>query len=317
MSSKSASAGDLDPQVTHAVGRRAVLSLLGVLVASLGCRSETAKPAHNARKKLRMDAVELFPADLDVVLRVDLARMRAALGPATDNLSGRVRSELNADDELVARAIERARVAWLGMRIADLDKGDRVLVVEGDVEDLRPDPGVFQLVDPPLGEGVTTFERRGPIARDATARIHLLGARTIAFVSGVEVDGVERILLRGPDPGRRDPPADGLVSADLRGRRLPVELERRFPSIGAIIRGVKRARASVTMVDDGLRAEVEIATASENASTKLEGFLSALREGGQSSRYAELFDGMRVERLERAVQVKWVVPLELLRHLMP
>jgi len=241
--------------------------------------------------------------------------MRAALGPMANGLSSRMGSEIDARDELAARAIERARVAWIGTRLADIETGDRVLVIEGDIEDLRPDPDIFQLLDPPLSDVIKTFERRGPLSRDATARVHLLGARTIVFVSGVEVDSVERVLLRGADPGRRDPPAEGLLSADLRARRLPPGLERRFPSIGAIVRGIERARASVTMVDEGLQADVEVMTVSNVASTKVEVFLNALREGGQGSRYALLFDGLHVEKIERAVRVKWLVPIEMLRKL--
>jgi hypothetical protein len=241
--------------------------------------------------------------------------MRAALGPVANGLSSRMGSEMDARDALAAKAIERARVAWIGTRLADVESGDRVLVVEGDVEDLRPDADVFRELDPPLSDAIKTFERRGPLARDATARVHLLGGRTIMFVSGVEVDGVERVLLRGADPGRRDPTADGLLSADLRARRLPPSLERRFPSIGAIVRGIERARASVTMVEEGLQADVEVMTVSNAASTKLEVFLNALREGGQGSRYAVLFDGLHVERIEHAVRVKWLVPIEMLRKL--
>ncbi len=315
MSLKLANEDDGDAYEMRAVGRRAFLGVLSVVAANVACSSTAPKLARSTKRKEQLDAVELFPADLDLVLRVDLARMRAALGPMANGLSSRVGSEIDARDELAAKAIERARVAWIGTRLADIETGDRVLVVEGDVEDLRPDPGIFQLLDPPLSDVIKTFERRGPISRDATARVHLLGARTIVFVSGVEVDGVERILLRGADPGRRDPPADGLLSADLRGRRLPPGLERRFPSIGAIVRGIERARASVTMVDEGLQADVEVMTVSSAASTKLEGFLNALREGGQGSRYAVLFDGLHVERIERAVRVKWLVPIEMLRRL--
>jgi hypothetical protein len=308
---------DFEEDATRTIGRRALVGVMGLALATVACGgANTAKSSHTASTKKRFDAIDLFPADLDVVLRVDLARMRASLGPMTDGLSERVQSEMDARDELASRAIERARVAWIGTRIADIEAGDRVMVIEGDVEDLRPDPSLFQLLDPPLSDAITTFDRRGPLSRDATARIHLLGGRTMVFVSGVEVDGVERVLLRGADPGRRDPPADGLLSADVRGRRLPAEMERRFPSIGAIVRGVKRARASVTMVDDGLRADVEVATASGAAGSKLESFLKALREGGQGSRYAALFDGMRVERLEQAVRVTWLVPVETLRPLL-
>jgi hypothetical protein len=315
VSSKLANDNDCNAHEIRAVSRRAFLAVSSIVATNVACSSTAPKQVRSTKRKTQIDAVELFPADLDLVLRVDLARMRAALGPMANGLSSRMGSEIDKHDELAAKAIERARVAWIGTRLADIETGDRVLVVEGDVEDLRPDAGIFQVLDPPLSDAIKTFERRGPVARDATARIHLLGARTIAFVSGVEVDGVERVLLRGADPGRRDPPADGLLSADLRGRRLPPALERRFPSIGAIVRGIERARASVTMVDEGLHADVEVMTVSNAASTKLEGFLKALREGGQGSRYAVLFDGLHVERIERAVRVKWLVPIELLRKL--
>lgn len=315
MSSKLANDDERAAHEMRGLGRRAFLGVVGVVATNVACSSTAPKRTRSTKRKAQIDAVELFPADLDLVLRVDLARMRAALGPVANGLSSRVGVEIDARDELAAKAIERARVAWIGTRLADIETGDRVLVVEGDVEDLRPDPGIFQLLDPPLSDAVKTFERRGPVSRDATARIHLLGARTIVFVSGVEVDGVERVLLRGADPGRRDPPADGLLSADLRARRLPPGLERRFPSIGAIVRGIERARASVTMVDEGLQADVEVMTVSSAASTKLEGFLNALREGGQGSRYALLFDGLHVERIERVVRVKWLVPIEMLRKL--
>jgi hypothetical protein len=222
-------------------------------------------------------------------------------------------ADLKLDDTLVLRALERARVVWIGTRFADMDTGDRVLIVEGDVEDVRPDPDTFQETGPPLIEGVKSFERRGPLTRDATARIHLLGAQTIVFITGVEVDGVERVLLRGPDPGRRDPPAEGIVSADVRGRRLPPQVERKFPSLGAIARGIKRVQVSVTLVDDQVRADIEVRTMSPAESIKLAKFVDALREGGQSGRYATLFEGLRVERVEHTVHMKWFAPVDLLR----
>ncbi len=315
MSSKRVNAFQSDAAAVTKIGRRAILSILGLAVSNLACASNAAPRAATPPKRRHIDAAELLPGDLDAVLRIDLARMRAALGPMTQSLSARVGAEVDGQDELAAKAIERARVVWIGTRLADMDTGDRVLIIEGDVEDLRPDPIVFHKLDPPFSDDVKTFERRGPLSRNATARIHLLGERTIVFVSSVEADGVERILRRGADPDRRDPPADGLLSADVRGRRLPPQLERRFPSIGSIVRGINRARASVTMVDEGLKLDIEVTNGSIPASTKLEGFLKALREGGQGSRYAVLFEEMHVERIEQAVRVKWLVPLEMLQKL--
>ncbi len=315
MSSKRVNAIAPEAQTMNQMGRRALLSLMGLAASTVACASTSPRRGASKPKRRHVDAVELLPGDLDAVLRIDLARMRAALGPITQSLSTRVGSEVDVQDELATKAIERARVVWIGTRLTDMDTGDRVLIIEGDVEDLRPDPVVFHVVDPPLSDDVKTFERKGPLSRNATARIHLLGARTIVFVSSVEADGVERILRQGADPDRRDPPADGLLSADVRGRRLPPQFERRFPSIGSIVRGINRARASVTMVDEGVKLDIEVTNVSTPASRKLEGFLSALREGGQGSRYATLFDGLSVERIEQAVRVKWIVPIEMIQKL--
>jgi hypothetical protein len=42
------------------------------------------------------------------------------------------------------------------------------------------------------------------------------------------------VLRDGADERRGDPSREGVVSVDVRARRLPASLERRFPSIGAI-----------------------------------------------------------------------------------
>ncbi len=313
MSSNPANVSESEARTARPTPRRIFLGTLVLGLVNVACSSTTQRTVKSAKRKKYFDAVELFPADLDLVLRVDLARMRVALGPMAQSLSSKVSADLKLDDALMLRALEHARVAWIGTRIADLESGDRVLIVEGDVEDIRPDADTFTELDPPLMEGVRSFERRGPLARDATARIHLLGSQTILFTTGVEVDGVERVLMRGPDPGRRDPRAEGIVSADLRGRRLPSRFERKFPSIGSIARGVKRVQASVTLVDDQVHADFEVATNSSTESTKLAKFLNALREGGQAGRYAVFFDGLHVERVEQAVQIKWVARVDLLR----
>ena len=313
MSSNPAKVVESKAPAARAIPRRSLLGVLGLGAINVACRSTTPRAAKSPERRQHFDAVELFPADLDLVVRVDLARMRVALGPMAQSLSSKMSADLELDDALMLRALEQARVAWIGTRIGDMETGDRVLVVEGDVEDVRPDGDVFTEMDPPLVEGVKSFERRGPLARDATARIHLLGSQTILFTTGVEVDGVERVLLHGPDPGRRDPRAEGILGLDVRGRRLPPRLERKFPSIGSIARGVKRVQANVTLVDDQVRADFEVTTNSAAEGTKLTKFLNALREGGQASRYAVFFDGLQVERVEHVVRMKWVAPVDLLR----
>ncbi|MRG95219.1 hypothetical protein [Polyangium spumosum] len=299
--------------------RRALLLGLFALGSAAACGGEVPAPKSPRKRKGKresLDPAELFPADLDLVVRVDLGRMRAQLGPLAEVLSARVEDESGGEEAIVSLAITRAKVVWIGLRAADAEAGDRVLVVEGDVEDVRPDPGIFRLVDPPIADDVRTWERRGPLGRATTARIHAFGTRMIMFVTPVEADSVARVLEEGPDDRRRDPAAEGLVSVDLRARRLPPSLERRFPSIASIIGGLDRARASAVMVGDALRIDAEITAGTGQAAGKAENLLRALREGGQGSRYAALFEDVRIERIDRSVRVRWDFSSEVLRAML-
>ena len=297
--------------------RRALMLGLGALAFTAACGGEVPAPqAPRKGKGAFLDPAELFPADLDLVLRVDLGRMRSQLGPLAEVLSARVEEESGGEEALVSQAIARAKVVWIGLRAADAEAGDRVLVVEGDIEDVRPDPGIFHLVDPPLADDIRSWERKGPLGRATTARVHAFADRMIMFVTPVEVDSVDRVLAKGPDDRRRDPAAEGLISADLRARRLPPSLERRFPSIASIIGGLERARATAVMVGDALRVDAEILAGTGQAAGKAENLLRALREGGQGSRYAALFEDMRIERVDRAVRVRWDFSSDVLRALL-
>ncbi len=304
-------------RVPKAEARRALVLGIGALAFTAACGPEVPAPKAPVRGKREiLDPAEFFPADLDLVVRVDLGRMRAQLGPLADVLAERALAESAGEEALVSLAIARAKVVWIGLRAADAEAGDRVLVVEGDVEDLRPDPRTFRPVDPPISDEIRSWERTGPLRRAATARIHAFAGRVIAFVTPIEVDSVDRILAKGPDARRRDPSAEGLISVDLRARRLPPSLERRFPSIASIIGGLDRARATAAMVGESLRVDAEITAVSGPAASKAEGLLSALREGGQGSRYASLFEDMRIEKLDRSVRVRWDLSSDVLRALL-
>lgn len=297
-----------------------MLAGLLALPLSAACGSELPPPDRKRAPIVRgrIDPAELFPEDLDLVVRFDLGRMRAELGPMADVVSARVEAEGKGDEALLSATLRRAKIVWIGLRLADLDAGDRVLVVEGDVEDVRPDERTFALLNPPLADGVMTFDRKGPLRRGETARIHAFGGRAIAFVTPVEVDSVDRVLLRGPDARRRDPSAEGLVSADLRVHGLPPSLERRYTKITSIVRGVEGARASAAMIaGESLRVELEIKALSGEAAKKVESLVRALREGGRGSRrYAVLFEDMRLELVERTLRVRWTFAAAALRAML-
>lgn len=296
---------------------RAAAILLGLALASCGGAAAPdagATPPAGPRIARHVEPVDLMPADLDLVVRVDVARMRAGLGPAAaDELAARALAEM--PDEALRGAVERADVVWIGLRLADLEEGDRVVVLEGRMAELAPDPARWQPAKAALG-GVTILDRRGAVARGDTARLVVLGDRAVALVSPVEVSSVARVLRDGPDERRGDPAAEGLVSLDLRARRLPPRLARRFPSLGALVAGVERVRAAASLSDEGVRVEAEIIGVDAAGAERARRFLEVLRDNVEDVRYAEIMKALSLDQVERTVQLRWVFPSRLVLALL-
>ncbi|CAN97047.1 hypothetical protein predicted by Glimmer/Critica [Sorangium cellulosum So ce56] len=281
---------------------------------------DAASPA-GPRVVRRIEPADLLPADLDLVVRVDVARMRDGLGQAaSDELARRALDEV--PDEALESALQRADVVWLGLRLADLEEGDRVVVLEGRMAGLTPDPGRWEPA-PAAQEGgaadrVAVFDRRGAVAgsRADTARIIALGDRAVALVSAVEVSSVARVLRDGPDARRGDPAAEGLVSLDLRARRLPPYLARRFPSIGALVAGVARVRAVASLHDEGVRLDVELVGVDAAGAARARRFLEVLRDNVEEGRYADLMKELSIEQVESTVRLRWLFPAPLVLALL-
>ncbi|WP_437575389.1 hypothetical protein [Sorangium sp. So ce887] len=267
----------------------------------------------------RIEPADLLPADLDLVVRVDVARMRGDLGQAAaDELARRALDEV--PDEALESALHRADVVWLGLRLADLEEGDRVVVLEGRMAGLTPDPDRWEAAPVAKGVqgGVAVFDRRDGAAgaRADTARIVALGDRAVALVSAVEVSSVARVLRDGPDERRGDPAAEGLVSLDLRARRLPPSLTRRFPSIGAVVAGVERVRAVASLTDEGVRLDVEIVGVDPAGAARARRLLEVLRDNVEDARYVDLMKALSIEQVERTVRLRWLFPAPLVLALL-
>jgi hypothetical protein len=116
------------------------------------------------------------------------------------------------------------------------------------------------------------------------------------------------VLRDGPDERRGDPVAEGIVSLDLRAGRLPPYLERRFPSIGSIIAGVERVRATASLTEEGAHLEAEIIGRTPEGAGRARRFLEVLRDNVQDLRYAGVMRALGIEQVERTVRLRWTVP---------
>jgi hypothetical protein len=203
--------------------RRALLSGLLALAA---CGPRRLAPPPSAPRV--SSAAELIPADLDVVARLDMARMRAVLGGLTsDLLSREVLSRTSTEDgdepdELLVRSLLEAELVYLGYRPNEhLLPLDRVLALEGRFEQLSQPRGFSAAID--LGADVRYWDKQPgakPLARSAVARIYAAGERVRAFVSEAEIDALERTLNGFSGPRRLAPPEEGSLSLALRPRLL-------------------------------------------------------------------------------------------------
>lgn len=265
----------------------------------------------------RVQGADLIPADLDLVLRIDLARMRAGLGEESSaELSRRALDETGAE-AFVREALERAEVAWLGLRVADLIGGDRVLVVESRDRPAEPDAIAWEAKPSDL-EGVAIYDSIRLAPRSGTARIVTLPGETTIYVSPVELDSVNRILEQGPDPNRCQPAARGVLSLDWRVKPPSHQLQNRFPSLARLMRGIERLRATLEFRGQELRLEGRMSCRDEAAAERVLRFLSTIAATAQQlERYRWLLEPLKLQTEGNMVQLRWTLApttlVELLR----
>jgi hypothetical protein len=257
-----------------------------------------------------LDPTDVLPADLDLVVRLDIARLRSGIGGVAANVLASQAARAGVDPEL-REAMACADVVWIATRAAEIEAGDRVIVVEG--KSCMPELARSRWGKVRSGNGrLLIFDRKGPVSRVETARIMNLGNRATAFVSPVELDSVKRVLDTGPDAQRGNPRAEGLLSADVRPRPLSPRLAKKYPSIASVLSGIERVRGTAVLVDEGLKVDAEVLARSPAAAQKASKFLDAVRKSLEEGRFAEVVKGAKVETVDKTVQLKLTVPKKLL-----
>ena len=235
--------------------RRALL--LGLSAVACGPKAAPALPP----APTITSAVELIPPDLDVVVRLDLARVKAVLGATA--LTALSRQVLAHDrggaepDELVVASLLAAEQVYLGYRPSPLGAPlDRVLALQGHFEPLaRALTGFSSATD--VGRDLRYWDRSAaPTSRGGVARVYAWGDRVRAFVSEAELDAVERTLSGLGAERRLEPPEEGTLSLAARPRLLG-----RLAGQGALrelLEDAKALRAVADLESDGVRLELEL-----------------------------------------------------------
>ncbi len=231
---------------------------------------------------------EFLPADLDLVIRLDAARLRALAG---DRPMRALLAEHEPNYPWLKRALGlRASSLWVGFRgEPDGARSDTVLVVQGDLRawkaSLSPgdDPSRPWRLQSLPAPGLSVYERAASSDRGSPVRAVLVRERIGVLASAAEADAVDRILAGGPEEGRLDPPADGALGFALRPRSLLGALTGAYPSLARLAAEVLRARGGADLEPDLLRADVTVEFRSEDGANRAErvlrAALDAWREG--------------------------------------
>jgi hypothetical protein len=222
---------------------------------------------------------------------------------------------LQLGDPIFRFMLPCADVVWMGLRVADLDGGDRVVAVEGRACAPKLDEQFWKPVEITNG-ALKVWDRTSDAPRDGTQRVIRIGEKRVVLVSPVERDSVDRVLRDGPDPLHADPSAEGVVSLDLHPHGFAPSLAHRFPSLANVVRGITRVKANATMADDGLLVVAEIQCRNKANADHVARFFGALRDVAPEVKGGALLGNLVVDQVETTLRLKWRVPAPALRALL-
>lgn len=252
----------------------------------LGCGPTQVGPPPEAPRLTR--PLSAMPADLDVVLRVDLKRIRDTLGgPAMAALSEQALHGLHgadhATDELLLKALSQTDTLYVGMRpsATALTAADSVYVMVGHFPGFAPDqapsaPRFRAALD--LGADLRRYDRPAPRARSAPARFYARGDDLIVALSEAEVDSVERTLEQGRGRPPLEPREKGALSAVLRPRVLPRALFAGSRTLRELAQDASRVELDADLTSAGVDASLALKFDDPSAAEQIGHALTDMRE---------------------------------------
>lgn len=293
--------------------------LLGFLVVVLGCGAEPAPRA--PRQGWTPGLEQLFPAGADLMLKIDWKRAREA--GAADQALGALRDA--GISEAVLDAVEGCLPGADTLRVAvrlgpDGLNGDVMAVVTGGSKEGSPAKvpcgakgwklaGTTRHLD--VFEPVTPSSDRG-----AGAMMLRSGEGAVAVVTPGQVDGLLRVLERGPDAERLEAAGEGVfvLEGRIREAMLPAAWRARAPTLAEAAKGILQERIAVQVRGD--RIEVRAALVyvdgptAEQAGEKLRAVRTALLESERAV-FREVAKSMHATLQGDLLRLEMAIPRDL------
>ncbi len=291
---------------------RALAMLLAFALLS-ACGPEHIPPPKTPAPGLSSPS-DAIPGDLDVALRLDLHRMRDALGPAAvAELERRTPGDASAegaDARLMAEAFQHADTVWIALRPEPRAAlMDNVIVLEGrfgqfDPQHFPTQPRWRAPVD--LGGAWRLYSRARPDARAAPARIYARSNNLLVFVSTAEIDSAARAIEKRAGDEHMDPEAKGAVSIAARLPPLAGLIAARSPAAARLLGKGTKLSAEADLGAQGLSAELDVAfeTADDARAAADAAGLLASSVAGQGGATAVVAKALHIESVGKSLVVR-------------
>jgi hypothetical protein len=223
------------------------MTVVAVLVSAvtLACSSGRASLKAVAMAPNAQSAADILPADLDLLLWLDVARLRGLWPIAPDRKLAKVLAEYgvfaassDAEAAFWLHLLAQSSRLWIGCRPTRSGCRDTVTFARGRYD--RNDPlAVLPDTTLPvdLGAGWFRYARKVRVGRRQAARVYVAPPDRIVVVSPAELDAVERSLEHGQqDDSTFRVEERGLLSMTLRPTALARVVERRSPAAARLVR---------------------------------------------------------------------------------
>ena len=212
------------------------LLCLGFTVLALfACERSVGKPPAAPPANV-IRPVVYVPADLDLVLRLDVSRFRQTMGVDPEQslekmweAFGEPSSAPSQNSMWLVPALRSTDTLWLGCRLGVKGCKDFVFVLRGRFASARETYGFGQEKNKrDLGAGWFSYDF-APSSRSAAARLYWRPPELAVVVSSAEIDSAERSVEHSQDTTRLEPSETGLMSLSGRSKALAVVLRERSP----------------------------------------------------------------------------------------
>jgi hypothetical protein len=303
-----------------------VVFCVSVLCVAASCGPKRI-PKPPAAEPSLVDESDAIPGDLDVALRIDLSKIRSALGEAEFELLRRGTPVGGAtgdagSESLLADAIAKADSVVVAFRpSADAKATDSVLVLRGRFTGIDPrryetEPRWGPPMD--LGADWRRWDRAPPKGRAAPARIYARSNDLFVFVSTAPIDSVERQLELAADDPHVEPVDKGLISVDARSAAFLPFVEKRAPSFANLIAQSTRLRMFVDLDSVSMTGELELeldseAVAKEAAEAVGNVAKDAQSEGGLAG---DIASGLRIQAVGDRLVLRISLPAGTVKRLL-